>query len=141
VPAKRFGCNVISELTNSCEMSFMVFEGLFQAETFIRLCERLIKQSPRKVFLIADGHPAHRAKLVKHWLTEQTQRVEPFFLPGYAPDLNVDERLTATSSVLSPKWSRAIAKRRSVDVSLPAQELTTNRYLRTLVTLEYDGSR
>ena len=93
VPGKRFGCNVISALTNKGEMSFMVFEGRFQADRFISFCERLIKQSRRKIFLIVDGHPAHRAKLVKHWLQEHVQSIELYFLPGYAPDLNPDELL------------------------------------------------
>ena len=52
---------------------------------------RLIKQSRRKVFLIVDGHPAHRAKRVREWLEEHAERIEMFFLPGYAPDLNPDE--------------------------------------------------
>lgn len=93
VPGRRFGCNVISALTNKGEMSFMVFEGRFQADRFISFCERLIKQSRRKVFLIVDGHPAHRAKVVKGWLQEHAERIELYFLPGYAPDLNPDELL------------------------------------------------
>ena len=93
VPGKRFGCNVISALTNKGQMSFMVFEGRFRADKFIEFCERLIKQSRRKVFLIVDGHPAHRAKLVKDWMREHAQRIAMFFLPGYAPDLNPDELL------------------------------------------------
>ena len=93
VPGKRFGCNVISALTNKGQMSFMVFEGRFRADKFIEFCERLIKQSRRKVFLIVDGHPAHRAKLVKDWTGEHAQRIAMFFLPGYAPDLNPDELL------------------------------------------------
>ena len=93
VPGRRFGCNVISALTNKGEMSFMVFEGRFQAETFIAFCERLIKQSRRKVFLIVDGHPVHRAALVTQWLEAHSERIERFFLPGYAPDLNPDELL------------------------------------------------
>lgn len=93
VPGKRFGCNVISALTNKGEMCFAVFEGRFQAETFIGFCERLIKHSRRKVFLIVDGHPAHRAKMVRQWLEAHSERIEMFFLPGYAPDLNPDELL------------------------------------------------
>jgi len=91
VPGRRFGCNVISALTNKGEMNFMVFEGRFQAPTFIAFCERLIKQTRRKVFLIVDGHPVHRAAMTTQWLQENAARIERFFLPGYAPDLNPDE--------------------------------------------------
>jgi hypothetical protein len=62
-------------------MSFMVFEGRFQAERFMSFCERLIEQSRRKVFLIVDGHPAHRAKLVKHWRGER--RAHRAVLPAW----------------------------------------------------------
>jgi DDE superfamily endonuclease/winged helix-turn-helix protein len=93
VAGKRFGCNVISALTNKGQMSFMVFEGRFGADQFIELCVRLIKHARRRVFLIVDGHPAHRAKAVKQWLSEHVQRIELFFLPGHAPDLNPDELL------------------------------------------------
>jgi transposase len=93
VPGRRFGCNVISALTNKGEMSFMVFEGRFQAEQFIAFCERLIKQSKTKVFLIVDGHSVHRCSKVRDWLEPRLQQIELFFLPGYAPELNPDELL------------------------------------------------
>jgi transposase len=91
VPGWRFGCNVISALTSKGEMSFMVFEGRFQAPAFIAFCERLIKQAQRKVFLIVDGHPVHRAALTTQWLEANSAHIERFFLPGCAPDLNPDD--------------------------------------------------
>jgi transposase len=93
VPGRRFGCNVISALTNKGEMSFMVFEGRFQAEQFIGFCERLIKHSPSKVFLIVDGHSVHRCRKMRDWLEPRVKQIELFFLPGYAPELNPDELL------------------------------------------------
>ncbi len=93
VPGRRFGCNVISALTNKGEMNFMVFEGRFRAEQFIGFCERLIKQSAAKAFLIVDGHSVHRCTKVRDWLETRTEQIELFFLPGYAPELNPDELL------------------------------------------------
>jgi transposase len=93
VPGRRFGCNVISALTNKGEMSFMVFEGRFQAEQFIGFCERLIKQSGVKAFLIVDAHSVHRCTKVRDWLQPRQAQIELFFLPGYAPELNPDELL------------------------------------------------
>src|SRR5439155_21507556 len=84
---------VISALTIKGEMSFMVFEGRFQAPTFIAFCERLIKQTRRKVFLTVDSHPVHRAAMTTQWLQENAARIERFFLPGYPPDLNPHELL------------------------------------------------
>src|SRR5262245_24645244 len=43
------------------------------------------------VFLVLDGHPAHRAKIVAAYVQSLKGRLELHFLPGYAPDLNPDE--------------------------------------------------
>ncbi len=45
----------------------------------------------RKIFLIVDGHPTHKAKLVKSFIEENTEKIELFFLPAYSPELNPDE--------------------------------------------------
>jgi hypothetical protein len=43
------------------------------------------------VFLVLDGHPAHRAKIVAAYVQSLKGLLELHFLPGYAPDLNPDE--------------------------------------------------
>ena len=58
--------------------------------TFLR---RLIKQAKRKVFLIVDGHPVHRAKLIQAWRAKHSSELELFYVPGYSPELNPDEML------------------------------------------------
>ncbi len=42
-------------------------------------------------FVIADGHPAHRAKLVERFVAEQQGQLALYLLPPYAPELNPDE--------------------------------------------------
>ena len=61
----------------------------------IEFLEALIKDATKKVFLILDNLRAHHSKPVKAWLAERTDRIEVFYLPSYAPDLNPDERLNA----------------------------------------------
>ena len=90
---KRFSCNMISAITNGGHLNFMVFKEKFTGEVFIEFLTRLTKQSKDKVFLIVDGHPVHRSKEAKKWLSEHTQSMKVFFLPGYSPDLNPDELL------------------------------------------------
>jgi transposase len=46
-----------------------------------------------RVDLIADQHPAHKAKTVAPWLAENDQRIVQHFLPGYDPELNPVEVL------------------------------------------------
>ena len=50
-----------------------------------------MKRRRGKVFLVVDGHPAHRAKRVAEYIQSWQGRLELHFLPPYAPDLNPDE--------------------------------------------------
>ena len=43
------------------------------------------------VYLILDGHPAHRATLTKKFVASTDGGLSLFFLPGYSPELNPDE--------------------------------------------------
>ena len=90
---KRFGCNMISAVTNQGHLCFQIFEGSFNAKLFLGFLARLHKQAKRKVILIVDGHPVHRAKLVQAWRTQHQDQVELIYLPGYSPELNPDELL------------------------------------------------
>jgi transposase len=91
---QRFGCNMISAITNRGDLCFMVFKRKFRLGVFLQFLRRLLKQAgKRKVFLIVDGHPVHRASGVRKWIEEQQGRIELFFLPAYRPDLNPDEFL------------------------------------------------
>src|SRR5690606_22449977 len=44
-----------------------------------------------RIFLVVDGHPSHRAKVVQQYLHGTKGMLELHFLPPYAPDLNPDE--------------------------------------------------
>ena len=44
-----------------------------------------------RVFLVLDGHPAHKAKVVQSYVASLGGRLEFHRLPTYAPDLNPDE--------------------------------------------------
>lgn len=96
VPAtgRRFGCNMISAISNLGRLWFMVFGERLTAGVFVRFLDRLLRANPgRKLFLVVDGHPAHRAARVRAWAAGHAGRVELFYLPGYSPELNPDELL------------------------------------------------
>lgn len=95
IPAtgQRFGCNMMSTLTNRGALTFMVFKRRFTAPVCIQFLRRLIRQRKRKVFLILDRHPVHRSATVQRWIEQHTDRLRLFFLPGYSPELNPDEYL------------------------------------------------
>ena len=90
---QRFGCNLIWSITNRGRLCFMVFKQRLTSRVFLAFLDRLIRQVKRKIFLIIDGHPAHRAQPVKRWLAHRQHRIRLFFLPTYSPDLNPDEML------------------------------------------------
>jgi transposase len=91
---KRFSCNMISAISNAGKLYFSIFDGSFTIPIYLDFLSRLILQNKgRKVILIIDGHPVHRAKAVKEWLEKNVKWIECFFLPGYSPELNPDELL------------------------------------------------
>jgi transposase len=90
---KRFGCSMISAITNHGTLRFMVFTDRFRAKVFIDFLRRLIHAAGRKVYLIVDRHPVHTSKQVSRWLDEHRDRIHVYYLPGYSPELNPDECL------------------------------------------------
>jgi transposase len=60
---------------------------------FLEFLRRLRRLTKRKLYLIADRHPVHRAARVKRWLAKQARQVRLFWLPPYSPELNPDELL------------------------------------------------
>src|ERR671938_1707809 len=91
----RANLGLISAVTNKGELRWMVLDGALTAARLIGFLRRLIRDACRKVFLILDTLPAHRAKLVRAWLAEHRARIEVFYLPSYSPELNPDECLNA----------------------------------------------
>jgi transposase len=89
----RFGLNMISAVSAQGEFRFMIVRGRVGAAQFINFLKRLLHGVERKVFLIVDGHPAHKAKMVTRFIETVKERFCLFFLPPYSPELNPDERV------------------------------------------------
>ena len=87
----RFGMNIISAVNPQGKFRFMCVKGRVNAGIFIDFLKRMIQSTDRKVFLIVDGHPSHKAKKVGKFLETVPDRLELFFLPPYSPELNPDE--------------------------------------------------
>jgi len=75
---ERF-CRQISERKNS--------------EAFLSFLGDLLAQRPRgrRLVLVMDNAGYHRAKKVRGFLAEHGERLEPFWLPPYSPELNLIE--------------------------------------------------
>jgi transposase len=91
---KRFRVNMISAISNAGLLRFRLFVGSFSGRVFIDFLSRLLRDCPgRKIHLIVDGHPVHRAKLVSAWVGRHAEQIQLHFLPGYSPELNPVELL------------------------------------------------
>lgn len=91
VTGQRFSLNMISAVSPRGTLRFMVVKGGVAARVFIQFLKRLLHGQRRPVFLIVDGHPAHRAKMVKSYVEGLAGKLRLFFLPPYSPELNPDE--------------------------------------------------
>jgi transposase len=89
---------------------------------FLKFLRRLVRQVRRKVFLILDGHSAHKAKDIQPRLARNRGKLKLLFLPGYSPELNPDELLKQDVK------SKAVGRRPPLD----AENLMSNvrAYLR-----------
>ena len=91
---QRFGCNIISALSNKGTLRFRVFEGGFTQDVMIDFLSRLVRDAARrKIIVITDGHPAHKGRKLKQWLTDHAHECERVLLPPYAPEVNPTEVL------------------------------------------------
>jgi transposase len=109
---KRFRANMIAAVSNTGAMRFRVFDERFVAPVFLDFVKRLVKDSGgRKLVLIVDGHPAHRARVVRDWVNANPDLIELHFLPGYSPELNPAECLNQDVK------TNALGRRRPLNVT------------------------
>jgi len=109
---KRFKANMIAAISNTGTLRFRVFDERFTGPLFLDFLKRLVRDNKgRKAIVILDGHPAHRARIVRDWVAANPDLIELHFLPGYSPELNPAECLNQDVK------TNALGKRRPVNVS------------------------
>ncbi len=123
----RFSVNMISAVSAQGQLRFMTINGRMNGERFIEFLKRLIHRATAPIFLILDGHPVHKSKLVKEYVASTNGRLRLFILPPYSPHLNPDE------------WVWNWLKRHKIGktrVAGPDQfRILVDRYLRSLQKL------
>jgi transposase len=113
---KRFRVNMISAVSNAGMLRFRLFVGSFSGRVFIDFLGRLLRDCDgRRVHLVVDGHPVHRAKLVSAWVGRHADQIELHFLPGYSPELNPVELLNhdVKANAAGRRRSRSAAELRA----------------------------
>jgi transposase len=93
VPDKHIRRNMISAISNEGTVRFMTYKGTLDAALFLVFLGRLLRTSTRKIFLIVDRLRAHEKDTVMNWVEARKDRIEVFYLPRRAPELNADEYL------------------------------------------------
>jgi len=88
---QRQSINVISAVNARGAFWAVTCDGKLNAASFVLFLRDFMKGRSGKVFLVLDGHPAHKAKMVEKYVESLGGRLELHPLPTYAPDLNPDE--------------------------------------------------
>lgn len=64
------------------------------AEVFIIFLQCILRANPgKRVYLVLDNGPIHTAKIVREFLEEHMSRLTVLWMPKYAPNLNLIERV------------------------------------------------
>ena len=88
VPGSRSTCSPRSPRRARCGSGP---RGHLNAAVFIDFCKRLLRDTSGPVYLVVDGHPAHRARATTEFVASTEGRLKLFLLPAYSPELNPDE--------------------------------------------------
>jgi DDE superfamily endonuclease len=102
----RYGLNILSAVNAPEHFRFTTVEGGVGAGVFRERLKRRITGIDRKIYLIVDWNPAHRAKIVTNFVRENAHAVELFILPLMYRNSNLTDWLGGTSSHELPRLRR-----------------------------------
>lgn len=85
---------ITSAISPAGKLIFRIEKGKVNAKKHIEFLEQIMKQHPkRKIIVVEDRAPAHRAKKVQEFIQQHRRQLAVYFLPPYAPELNPDEHV------------------------------------------------
>jgi transposase len=93
VPDPHIRMNQVSTITNTGVVRFMTYDRTMNAALFLVFLGRLLRSTTGKLFVIVDRLRAHKTPEVTAWVVAHRDRIELFYLPTYAPELNATEYL------------------------------------------------
>jgi transposase len=93
VPGPHIRMNQIATVTNEGVVRFMTYARTLNAALFLVFLGRLLRSTTGKLFVIVDRLRAHETPAVADWAAAHQDRIELFYLPRYAPELNATEYL------------------------------------------------
>ncbi len=94
VTGNRGGLCVTSAISPAGHMVFRIEKGKVNASKHVEFLEQILAHHPhRKIIVIEDRAPVHRAQLVDDFVEQHKTRFALYRIPSYAPDLNPDEHV------------------------------------------------
>lgn len=87
----RKSINMISAVSAKGKLHFSLLDGNLDSTAFIGFCQQLLNDIDGKVYLIVDGHSAHKSAATRDYVASTHDRLKIFLLPAYSPELNPDE--------------------------------------------------
>ena len=90
-PGQRQSISAASAVNARGAFWYCTYQGGLNAELFVALLRKMMRNRRKPVHLVVDGLPAHKTALVKAYVASTNGMLTLHFLPGYAPELNPDE--------------------------------------------------
>ena len=96
VTGKRGGFCVTSAISPAGKLIFRIEKEKINAKKHIEFLKKIMNQHPnRKIIVIEDSAPVHKAKKVDKFIEQHKKRLAVYRLPSYAPELNPTEHVWA----------------------------------------------
>lgn len=94
VTGHRGSITVTSAISPSGRMVFRLEKTRVNAAKHVEFLKQLLLQHPRrKIIIIEDSAPVHKAKLVSNFIARYSKRLAVYRIPAYSPELNPDEHV------------------------------------------------
>lgn len=90
---QRVSVNMISAISTTGTLHFMMVDGYGTAAIFIDFLRHLMLGATRPIILVVDGHSIHKSGEVKAFVASTEGMLELCYLPPYSPQLNPDEQV------------------------------------------------
>ena len=92
--AKGRRLSVFGLMTTDCKLCSWMVEGSINSDAVIAFLDEFAAQITKKTVVVIDNAPIHRSKKFRAKITEWKQQdLLIYFLPAYAPELNLIEIL------------------------------------------------
>ena len=96
VTGKRGGFCVTSAISPAGKLIFRIEKKKVNADKHIEFLKKIMNQHQnRKIIVIEDSAPVHKAKKVDKFVEQNKKRLAVYRLPSYAPELNPTEHVWA----------------------------------------------